>query len=62
LKLDIKTGNIYDVGTKHCCGRLKKEKLAAVRDELKKSADFRDRVMALKSTSPRRSKQLGSGT
>jgi hypothetical protein len=47
LKLDLVSGTIYDVGTHRSCGKLNKKALKVVRDELKKSKDFKLRVEAL---------------
>jgi hypothetical protein len=47
LKLDVLTGNIYDVVTRQHYASLKREDLAKVRDELRKSKDFSEKVQVL---------------
>jgi hypothetical protein len=47
LKLDAITGDLYDVGTRQKCGRLKDDALKAVQQELRNSKDFHDQVVAM---------------
>jgi hypothetical protein len=54
LKLDVVSGEIFDAGTRQSCGKLKRTSLKMVRDELKKSKDFKSRVDALMATEKER--------
>jgi hypothetical protein len=47
LKLDAITGEIYDVGTRQRCKRLKGDDLKAVQQALRESKDFHDQVVHL---------------
>jgi hypothetical protein len=47
LKLDAITGDIYDVGSRQICKRLRLIDLKAIQDELRGSKDFRGRVLML---------------
>jgi len=47
LKLDVLTGDIYDVGTRQLCKRLKASQLLIVQSELRASADFSDTINRL---------------
>jgi hypothetical protein len=47
LKLDVLTGEIYDVGSRQRCKILKRADLEAVQDKLRRSRDFKDAVASL---------------
>lgn len=47
LKLDAITGDIYDVGSRQMCKRLRPADLKVIQDELRGSKDFHDRVITL---------------
>ncbi len=47
LKLDVITGDIYDVGTRERCKTMKARDLQAVQAELKASKDFQEAVATL---------------
>lgn len=47
LKLDAITGNVYDVGTKELCKKLKAGDLKAVQAKLRESKDFKDAAVTL---------------
>ena len=47
LKLDAVTGNVYDVGTRQCCKKLKPKHLLEIQEKLRKSKDFAPLVQQL---------------
>jgi hypothetical protein len=47
LKLDVLTGDVYDVGTRQRCEKLKKTALNEIRAELRKSKDFQETMKEL---------------
>lgn len=47
LKLDVLTGDIFDVGTRQRCKKLKEKKLQEIRSALRASDDFKELMMTL---------------
>jgi hypothetical protein len=47
LKLDALTGDVYDVGSRHRCKRLKSDALAHIHRELRASPDFNQKLATL---------------